>query len=87
MGHREFEKRDVRRNWVKAPRAELKKEYEAPLLTLNFRPPSPSSSIILLIPRLVAKFAGYNHDDVRALREEIDKRVFKARHGVKQGTT
>jgi hypothetical protein len=31
----------------------------------------------------VAKFAGYNHDDVRALREEVDKRVFEARHGLK----
>jgi len=31
----------------------------------------------------MAKFAAYNYDDVRALREEIDKRVFEARHGRK----
>lgn len=55
---------------------------ERPLYTFSLKDMDEQGGI-----SLVAKFAGYNHDDVRALREEIDKRVFKARHGVKQGTT
>jgi hypothetical protein len=37
----------------------------------------------IYILRLVAKFAAYSYDDVRALREELDRRVFEARHGRK----
>ncbi len=65
--------------------SKLKKESMRHLFSLcspSFSPSFPPF-ITLLIPRLVAKFAGYNHDDVRALREEVDKRVFEARHGLK----
>ena len=32
---------------------------------------------------LVSKFAAYSYDDLRTLREELDRRVFEARHGTK----